>query len=226
MSRLGILGGMGPAAGAQFLARVIALTPAARDQEHIPALLWSDPRIPPRDAAPGSEDPLPAMRDALEALERAGCDVLAIACNTAHAWHAALAVGRRARLLHIVEATAEEAAAHGLADAPLGLLATPATLRLGLYQARFPALILPTAQEMTGLVAPAIAAVKANRLDEARSLAANAAQALAARGAAAILLGCTEFPLALDAAAAGLPLVDSTDALARAAIRAMGRAPL
>lgn len=56
MSRLGILGGMGPAAGAQFLARVIALTPAAEDQAHIPAVLWSDPRIPPRrPGAPGPE---------------------------------------------------------------------------------------------------------------------------------------------------------------------------
>jgi aspartate racemase len=214
---------MGPAAGAQFLARVIALTPAQRDQDHIPAVLWSDPTIPPRE---GEDDPLPAMRAGLEALERCGCTVLAIACNTAHAWHAPLAEGRRATLLHIVEASAEEARRVGLADAPLGLLATPTTLRLGLYQQRLGALLLPTPEEMQGLVVPAIALVKANRIPEARPLLAHAAQRLAERGARGLLLGCTEIPLALDADNAGVPLLDATDALARAAIRAMGRSPL
>ncbi len=58
---LGVLGGMGPLASAQFMLRLTLLTPAERDQEHIPAILWSDPRIPDRMAAKfaNGEDPLP-----------------------------------------------------------------------------------------------------------------------------------------------------------------------
>ena len=48
---LGILGGMGPLAGAQFLLRLTLLTPGEQDQDHIPTVLWSDPRVPDRTAA-------------------------------------------------------------------------------------------------------------------------------------------------------------------------------
>ena len=43
---LGVLGGMGPLASAQFMVRLTLLTPATRDQDHIPTVLWSDPRVP------------------------------------------------------------------------------------------------------------------------------------------------------------------------------------
>ena len=48
---LGVLGGMGPLAGATFMQRLTLLTPADRDQDHIPSILWSDPRVPDRTAA-------------------------------------------------------------------------------------------------------------------------------------------------------------------------------
>ena len=58
---LGVLGGMGPLASAQFMLRLTLLTPAARDQDHIPAVLWSDPRVPDRTRGhlAGGDDPLP-----------------------------------------------------------------------------------------------------------------------------------------------------------------------
>ena len=60
---LGVLGGMGPLASAQFMLRLTLLTPAIRDQDHIPAVLLSDPRVPERSAArlAGGADPLPAL---------------------------------------------------------------------------------------------------------------------------------------------------------------------
>lgn len=58
---LGVLGGMGPLAGATFVNRLVLLTPATSDQHHIPAILWNDPRVPGRPAAflHQGEDPLP-----------------------------------------------------------------------------------------------------------------------------------------------------------------------
>src|SRR5689334_25385717 len=83
---LGVLGGMGPLASAQFMVRLTLLTPAAQDQEHIPTVLWSDPRVPPRTAArlEGGADPLPALLRGLPGVEAAGCGAIAVPCNTSH----------------------------------------------------------------------------------------------------------------------------------------------
>ena len=38
MSRIGVLGGMGPSATVDFMEKIIQLTPATRDQEHLPVI--------------------------------------------------------------------------------------------------------------------------------------------------------------------------------------------
>lgn len=222
---LGVLGGMGPLASAQFMLRLTLLTPAARDQDHIPAVLWSDPRVPDRTAArlAGGADPLPWLLRGIRGLEAAGCGAIAIPCNTAHGWFAEMQAATALPLLHIVEASAEELAAQGIAGGTIGVLGTAATLAMRLYQQRFEArgyaCLVPDAAAMERLVSPAIALVKANRVAEALAPLAEAAADLAARGARAVVLGCTEIPLGIAAGPAlPFPVVDSIDALARAAI--------
>lgn len=220
---LGILGGMGPLASADFMRQLTLLTPAECDQDHIPAVLWSDPRVPDRTAARlgDGEDPLPALLRGIRGLEAAGCTAIAIPCNTAHGWHAAMQAATPLPILHIVDAAAEDLRRQGVPEGPVGLLGTAATLAMGLYQERLgrPCLT-PDAAEMARLVSPAIALVKANRVAEAHAPLAEAASLLRARGARAVVLGCTEIPLGI---AAGPPLpfpvVDTVAALARAAIR-------
>ena len=57
----GVLGGMGPAATADFLAKLVALTPALRDQEHIPVLVSCRPQVPdPLGGHPGCGPVAPA----------------------------------------------------------------------------------------------------------------------------------------------------------------------
>ncbi|QBC32469.1 hypothetical protein DRB87_15445 [Pandoraea sp. XY-2] len=43
---LGILGGMGPAAGIDLCRKIVDQHPAHRDQDHIPFILYSVPQIP------------------------------------------------------------------------------------------------------------------------------------------------------------------------------------
>jgi len=222
---LGVLGGMGPLASAQFMLRLTLLTPAERDQDHIPAVLWSDPRVPDRTAArlAGGEDPLPWLVRGLRGLEAAGCGAVAIPCNTAHGWYEAMREATRLPILHIVDAAAEELRRQGVADGPVGVMGTAGTLAMRLYQDRLGSLgyacLTPGEEEMARLVTPAIAAVKANRVAEAYAPLAEAARALAARGARAVVLGCTEIPLGIAAGPAlPFPVVDTIDALARAAI--------
>lgn len=226
---LGILGGMGPLAGAAFATRLVALTPAGRDQDHVPALLCNDPRVPDRSSARvgQGEDPLAAMLGGLRLLERAGATLIAIPCNTAHLWYDELAQGTPVPLLHIVEAVCDDLERLGVTG-PVGLMGTPATLRLGLYQQplreRGHEVLVPDEAGVAQCVA-AIAAVKANQPEAAYRPAADCIRALVARGAKAIVLGCTELPLAVPHGRRdgfGAILTDSIDALVRAALARYG----
>ena len=217
---LGVLGGMGPLASAEFMRQLTLLTPAERDQDHVPAVLWSDPRVPDRTLArlAGGEDPLPALLRGLRGLTDAGCGVVAIPCNTAHGWYDEMQAACPLPILHIVEAARVE-----LMDipGPVGVLGTAATLEMGLYQGGLGReCLLPDAATMARLVTPSIALVKANRVAEAYAPLAEAARGLRARGAEAVVLGCTEIPLGIGAGPPlGFPVVDTVAALARAAIR-------
>jgi len=224
---LGVLGGMGPLASAQFMARLTLLTPAERDQDHVPAILWSDPRVPDRGAARAGAgpDPLPHLVRGLQGLAAAGCGAVAIPCNTAHGWIEGMRAATTLPILHIVDAAACDLRRQDVLPGPVGVMGTAATLAMRLYQdqlgqAGWPCLE-PTQGEMTRLILPAIAAVKANRVQDAYAPLAEAVLALHSRGARAVVLGCTEIPLGIQAGPhqdLGVPLVDTIDALARASI--------
>lgn len=222
---LGVLGGMGPLASAQFMLRLTLLTPADRDQDHIPAVLWSDPRIPDRGAARKGTgpDPLPALMHGIEGLQAAGCGAIAIPCNTAHGWYDQMAARTTLPILHIVDAAGEELRRVGVPGGTIGLMGTAATLEMKLYQDRLHArgwdILEPSAAEMERLVSPSIVAVKANRVADAYAPLAEVVHSLAARGAKAVVLGCTEIPLGIQAGPAPeVPVVDTIDALVRASI--------
>jgi aspartate racemase len=223
---LGVLGGMGPLASAEFMRQLTLLTPAERDQDHIPAILWSDPRIPDRNAARQGHgpDPLPALVRGIRGLEAAGCEAIAIPCNTAHGWIDGMRAATRLPILHIVEAAAEALRRQGIGPGPIGVMGTAATLAMGLYQDGLRdggwQVSVPTEEEMARLVSPGIALVKANRVSESHALLAEAARLLACRGARAVVLGCTEIPLGIAAGLAlPFPVIDTIEALALAAIR-------
>jgi aspartate racemase len=225
---LGVLGGMGPLASAQFMLRLTLLTPADRDQDHIPAVLWSDPRVPDRNMARlgSGPDPLPWLMRGVAGLLAAGCGAIAIPCNTAHGWFEPMARGAGVPILHIVEAAAADLRRIGITRGTIGLMGTPATLAMRLYQDRLGALgwdiIEPEPAQMERLVTPAIASVKANRVSEAYQPLVEVVNSLASRGASAVVLGCTEIPLGIQAGpveALRVPVIDTIDALARAAIK-------
>jgi aspartate racemase len=221
---VGVLGGMGPLASLDFMHKMLAATPAARDQEHVPVVLSSIPQVPDRtEAFRGEGDsPLAAMLASGRRLRDAGAGLVVMPCNTAHLWFDELQAALGLPMLHLVDAALEDAVAGAGAGARIGLLATDATLASGLYLNR-PASqqvqwLLPTASEMLDWVMPGIQAVKAGHLDDAAALLLRAAAALQRRGAAALVLGCTEIPLVLTTENAPVPVIDATAALARRAV--------
>ncbi|BAN26851.1 cysteate racemase [Caballeronia insecticola] len=222
LARLGVLGGMGPLATADFLVKLIQATPAASDQEHMPVIVHNVPQVPDRSAAflAGSDAPWPHLLDGLRTLEAAGCSAIAIPCNTAHVWHRRLAQETALPVLHIGEAALRALAYRYPEARRVGVLATAATLKARIYHEQLSArgieAIEPGDDLQTTHVAAGIAAVKAGRIDEARAWLSHAATHLIARGADALLLACTEIPVALSGVA--LNAVDPTEALARACV--------
>src|ERR1700676_1519526 len=136
MPLIGILGGMGPAATVDFMDRVVRLTSTAGatcDQQHLPLLIANLPHIPDRSKAmlEAGEDPLPAMLDGIDMLNRNGVELIAIPCNSAHYWYDALRGHSKAPILNIAE-TCVAAIPHGTRR--VAVLATGGTLNAGLYQ--------------------------------------------------------------------------------------------
>ena len=224
---LGVLGGMGPLASAQFMVRLTLLTQAGKDQDHIPAVLWSDPRVPDRTQAgvSGGADPLPWLLRGINGLRAAGCGAIAIPCNTAHAWFEPMMQTAGVPILHIVDAAATDLRRLGITGGTIGVMGTSLTLAMQLFQDRLGAqgwdVIEPDLVQMERLVTPAIASVKANRVTDAYQPIRQVINSLASRGATAVVLGCTEIPLGIQAGPANeldVPVVDTIDALARAAI--------
>lgn len=224
---LGVLGGMGPMAGAAFMTRLTALTPAASEQQHIPAILWSDPRVPDRPLGytGAGPSPLPWMQHGARQLVGAGAQALVIPCNTAHLWHEQLAASVSVPILHIVQAVVDDLRRHGIQQGRIGLLATSVTLKLRLYQNMLETqgyeCVLLAADDQARYCTEPIALVKANRMADACVPARHGIGLLQRQGVDAIVLGCTELPLAVPhetRAGLGVVITDSIDALALKAL--------
>ncbi|HEX5504098.1 MAG TPA: amino acid racemase [Thermomicrobiales bacterium] len=223
---VGILGGMGPLATADLYRKIILATPAARDQDHLHVVIDADPSVPDRSAALRGEapDPTPWLLRGARRLEAAGAAFIVVPCNTAHAFLPAVRPQIGIPILDMIA----EAAARVRADFPaarrVGVLATRGTVASGLYHRALAAAglaaITPDDAAQDRLVGAAIAAVKAGDTSAAvGALVVEAGRGLVAAGAEVLLAACTELPLVLTAANAPAPLLDSTQALAEAAVR-------
>lgn len=213
---LGVLGGMGPAATVAFLARVQALTPAEGDQDHIRILADINPQVPDRNRQPDAAEKTlgqMAMR-----LRDAGAQVLAMPCNTAHAQKA----GIEASGLPFIDMIAETvAAAKGHDARAIGVLATPGGEAL--YRAALEAEgvkpVLLKGEDRDAFMTCVYAVKRGDAGPVQRAGMRRLAEALNAAGADAVIAGCTEVPLLLDAADVSVPLIDSAEILARACVR-------
>lgn len=232
---IGVLGGMGPEATVDFYAKLIRLTPAKSDQEHLRVIIDSNPKVPDRTRAIlyGGESPVPVLLEGAAALKRAGADFIVIPCVSAHFFLEELLSRSPLPILSIFQATAQEIARAFPWATQVGLMGTTGTIRGGRFQAVLEGAglqVLVPDGEGQEKVMNAIYSVKDSQALERRqkgeAFAKEAALGLVGRGAQLIVAGCTELPLVLRAGELPVPLVDPLMALARAAIREAGVEPL
>ncbi len=239
---IGVVGGVGPFAGLDLQKKLLAQTVAQTDQGYLTVASLSQPStIPDRTAYLLGETELNPARPILEQLlllEKIGASVAGVPCNTAHAppimdviEQGLIASGSRLRLLHMIHEVGHLLQRHYPSVHTVGVLSTTGTSKSRVY----PQVLEPFGFEVVDLDEQLLTETLHSAIydkqygikacgwatDKARDAILLAAGYLRDRGAQAIILGCTELPLALEGKEAfGLPLVDSTLALARALIRA------
>lgn len=223
----GVLGGMGPQATVDLLGRVIALTEADDDCDHVRCIIDQNPQVPSRVRAleNGEPDPGPILAEMAKRLEAAGADYLCIPCNTAHNWLPVIESAARIPVLNM-PALASELAAKVARSKKCGVMGTPSTRKQGVYephlQKRGLAAIYLDPDGERRLWA-AINTVKAGRhgKDTAAELY-NLAKTLVDAGAGVLILACTELGVLGLSEDVGAPVVDAADALAAAIVRESG----
>ena len=228
IKKLGILGGMGPAASNEFVTRLVAKTPATKDQDHIPFVLWSDSTIPDRSTSMLNKDdkPLPYLLAGIQGLKIAGCTTIVIPCNTAHFWfsHLEKIAAWNAKIIHIVDSVTDALRDINVTNDKIGIIGTKATIEYGLYQYKLNKLgwecITPTKEQMDTLVNPAINLIKASNMDQAHEMLMTVIHSLINKGAKAVVLGCTEIPLSIrENTVQDTPIINSIDSLVMSAIK-------
>lgn len=227
---IGIIGGMGPGATADLFSEIIRLTPARRDQEHLRVLIYSNPKIPDRTSAilGKGKDPLPAMIETARALEKAGAGILAIPCNAAHHFLPRLQARIKTPILSMIRETCVETCLRAPDIKSVGLLAATGTIRSRVYNVEFARagleVLVPDARSQER-VHGAIWQVKAgNRGKSVQRTFESIGARLSDRGAGAVILGCTEIPLAFAPDDVDYITINSTRVLAQAAVDwALGR---
>ena len=224
---VGVLGGMGPDATVLLMSRVIAMTAAADDSDHVPLLVDNNTQVPSRIKAlidKTGESPGPVLCEMAQRLEAAGAKALAMPCNTAHFYAPVIEQSVSIPLLNMLTLTAEDLGRTEKADHPnrssirnVGMLASPAVRLTRVFDSAFSTWGLesrfPTDDQA---ILHAIKAIKSGHCDSTVvETIEREAKTLLARGADVLLLACSELSLLKDELAADLPLVDSIDILAR-----------
>ncbi|RMF67326.1 MAG: amino acid racemase [Calditrichaeota bacterium] len=219
---VGVLGGMGPESTAYFFQRLIHLTPAHCDQDHIPVVIYNNPRIPDRTDAilHQGASPVPELLRSISILEQAGADFICIPCNTVHYFIEEMREASSIPILDLIHLVAQRVRERLPQAKAVGLLATEGTIRTGLYQRVFSdggvEVVTPEPAQFPEL-SRAIKALKDGRKESAATQA--LAEGVISRGAEAVVLGCTEFSLVADALSLPVPLFDSVEILAEEAVR-------
>jgi len=238
---LGIIGGVGPSAGIDLFAKIIRQTPAATDQEHLPVMLFSFPgRIQDRTAylnGETAENPGVELGAICVELAAAGAVVAGIPCNTAHTpviFTCILDALKKAdcglTLVNMVEETVEVIRKSVPPKSRIGILSTTGTYRHKTYSTPLREAgylpVVPDEQTQRERVHDAIynPAYGIKAQSGAISLQAKAQlcevmDMFIDQGVSAIILGCTEIPLAIPGDEyKGIRLIDPAMILARTMI--------
>ena len=236
MKAIGILGGVGPSAGIDLAKKVFKHTKASKDQEHINMYMTSCPSLIPDRTEyllNGGNNPAPGMQECFDKLAQCGATAIGLCCNTAHSPKilSQIKFPESAKFINMIDCTCQQIS-DTFGKAKIGLMATKGTTRTGIYAeyfAKYPNLELVTAgpetiEEIHKAIYDRTYGIKATAevTEKVKSVLKNAVDELKGKGCKAVILGCTELPLAFPGQTEynGVALVDPTEVLAVNLIKA------
>ena len=229
-SLVGVVGGVGPLATAYFLARVVHVTDARTDQEHVDLVVHQRASIPDRTAfllGRSNADPGPVMAECARQLVGLGARSVVLPCNTAEPFLPQVEADAGVPVLGIVRATVEAAGQRVPGLRRVGVLATDGTLSARTYHDELARsgveAVVPSVEDQAAVMAVIYEQVKAGRPADEHALSA-VADRLVSAGAECVVLGCPELSVLHDELLRVTPhvVVDSVDSLARATVRRAG----
>lgn len=227
MKTLGIIGGMGPMATADFYTKLVMMTDAKKEFEHIHTIIDSNPGIPDRSAFinSGVNDPTDFLVKSIKLLEDSGADVIAMPCNTAHYFYDTLCANTKLDFINMIDETIKYALSVCTSTGRIGLLATTGTYDSKIYEASalrsgFNLIVPPDSIKQQLMLL--IYALKNGQTDQMEVLKKEVYDYLDVQNLDAWILGCTELPIILKEDIMKYNMIDSTLILAQASILAVG----
>lgn len=229
-NKIGILGGMGPEATVYLFDLIIKLTKVERDSDHIPVIIYSNPKIPDRTEAiiKNGPSPVPLLIEGVKFLERAKVDIIVMPCITAHHFYPEIIKGLKTPFLNLLDETVKYVENKKKDIKRLGLLATTGTVKTSLFQNHFERgnreIILPDRDDQL-LLMDAIygkEGIKAGYKEEPKKLIKEIVEHLVYERAQAIIAGCSEVPLVLKDDDISIPFIDPLRIITFQSILRMG----
>ena len=220
---IGIIGGMGSLATCDLFKKIINMTDAKSDQEHIHICIDCNTKIPDRTKAilGGGENPIPEMVRSGVRLQSMGADVLVMPCNTAHYFYDKITPFFDIPLLNMLKETVKEIKNRGIRK--IGLLATDGTIQSGVYHTALADagidLITPSPIKQRSVMDVIYNGIKASNRNINLNEFYRTIDEVFEDGAEILVLGCTELPVAFELFHIERPSIDPTSVLAAAAIR-------
>lgn len=225
--KLGIIGGMGSRAGANFLQRVIDLSPAANDQEFVEIFLHSNSNIPDRTRAIvyGEACPLDEIIRSIGIMNDNEVDLIVLTCNTSYYYYDAFFQYTNARIINPVNLLGAYVTEHKFKK--VGLLATTGTIQSGIFcqelkkrgcevlkleREEQEQIFMASVYMENGLKSSVISATAIDMMYMAADI-------LIEKGADLLVGGCSEVSIALQQNGMKAPYIDTMDLLAKEVVR-------
>jgi len=215
---VGILGGMGPQATILLQQKLLDSVEARDDCEHIPLIVDVNTQVPSRldwILHNRGNNPGPVLAEMARGLEQAGAQALAMPCNTAHHFAPEIQQAVTIPFLNMLEMVAAKAASVCTENGKVGILASPATRTIKLFDQALQPHGLETVwpDSSFDMLQPILEIKSRGVTDESRVQVQMAAENCTMQGADCLLVGCTEFSLLSNSLVSGAPVIDSIDLL-------------
>lgn len=222
MKTVGILGGMGPLATVDLFKKIVSMTDAKSDNEHIHILVDNNTQIPDRTKCilECGESPVSELVNSAKKLEEMGADFIVIPCNTAHHFYDEVDKSVDIEVVNMIEETAKYIKEKNVKT--VGLLSTTGTIKAKVYDKIFDKYniqVIKPSQDEQRIIMDLIYGIKEGEnnfdIDKIKEIIYNLEQ----QGCLGVILGCTELPIAIELLGIEGEFIDPTSILASVAVK-------